>query len=145
MLYLMLKLFIFLLFFTFHFSLFTLPVPTYATDLTPTCTGDQCTSAGGESCANNGVKTGLGCVSTQPKDLIALGVRFASGIGGGIALLIMIAGSFKMMTSAGNIEKLREGRSQFSSAAIGLVFIIMAVVLLQILGVDILNLPGFTR
>lgn len=119
--------------------------PSHAADLTPTCTGDQCTSAGGQSCSNNGIKTSLGCISTQPKDLVALAVRFASGIGGVIALLLMISGAFKMITSAGDIEKLREGRSQFTAAAIGLLFIILAVTILQILGVDILNLPGFSR
>jgi hypothetical protein len=116
-----------------------------AASISPTCTGAECTTAGGEGCSGGGVKTTLGCVSAQPKDLFSLAVRLASGIGGAVALLLMISGAFKMLTSGGNSIMVREGRNQFISAAIGLVFTILAVALLQIIGVDILNLPGFSR
>jgi hypothetical protein len=49
-----------------------------------------------------------------------------------------------MITSGGNAETLKKGREQFVSAVIGLLFVIFAVLLMQIVGVDILGLPGFS-
>ncbi|MBI4037061.1 hypothetical protein HY385_01415 [Candidatus Daviesbacteria bacterium] len=111
--------------------------------------GDQnCSSAAGDFCdppANTQLRTALGCISTKPTDFIQTLLKFAIGIGGGIALLLMIAGAFQMMTSGGNPESLKKGTAQITSAAIGLLFIIFSVMLLQIIGVDILNLPGFGK
>lgn len=90
-----------------------------------------------------GIQTAIGCIPTEPTQFILAVSRLATGVGGGIALLLMIAGSFKMMTSAGNPDALKEGSEQISSAIIGLLFIIFAVLLLKVIGVDILNLPGF--
>ncbi len=92
-----------------------------------------------------GVKTAIGCVPTQPKELVAGLIRVAAAAGGGIALLLMIFGAFKMITSAGNADSLKGGRDQFTAAIVGLLFITFSVLLLQFIGVDILNLPGFTR
>ncbi|MBI2596395.1 hypothetical protein HYW46_06740 [Candidatus Daviesbacteria bacterium] len=94
---------------------------------------------------NLGVYTAIGCIPTEPSALITKLLTFAAGGAGGIALLLMIFGAFRMTTSAGNPESLKAGQEQFSSAVIGLLFIIFAVLLLQIIGVDILGLPGFTK
>lgn len=67
------------------------------------------------------------------------------GIGGGAAFLMMILGAFQMLTSAGNPEALQAGRDRLQSAIIGLLFVIFAVLLMQIIGFDILGLPGFAR
>lgn len=93
----------------------------------------------------SGVKTAIGCVPTRPNDFIKGLLRFAMGIGGGIALLLMIFGALQMITSAGSPESLKKGQEQFTSAIIGLLFIIFSVLLLQIIGADILGIPGFTR
>ena len=50
-----------------------------------------------------------------------------------------------MITSQGNPETVKKGQDQFSSAVIGLLFIIFSVLLLQFIGVDILSLPGFGK
>lgn len=115
---------------------------------------NQCAASAGKRCltsngtpddAGDGILTALGCIPTQPQPLIKALLRFSAGAGGGIALLLMVFGSFRMMTSAGNPESVKKGQDQFSSAIIGLLFIIFSVLLLQIIGVDILNLPGFSR
>lgn len=91
------------------------------------------------------IKTAIGCIHTNPADLVADVLKFALGIGGGLAFLMMLLGAFQMLTSAGNPETLAAGKDRLTSAIIGLLFIIFAVLLLQIIGMDILGIPGFGR
>ncbi|MCL5784440.1 MAG: pilin [Patescibacteria group bacterium] len=116
--------------------------------------GNACTSAGGETCnpstgqkvaSGTGVLTAIGCVPTDPVELVKGVSKFIAGAGGGVALLLMIFGAVEMITSGGSPEGVKAGRERFTSAAIGLLFIILSVTLLQIIGVDILNLPGFGK
>lgn len=107
------------------------PTPTSTPTATPTLTPAK------------PVDTVLGSVPTDPVQLIQKLLTFATGIGGGVALLLMISGAFQMITSAGNAEAVKKGQEQFSSAVMGLLFIIFSVILLQIIGVNILSIPGF--
>lgn len=110
--------------------------------------GPNCTSGAGQSCgslSNPGISTAIGCIHTKPAELVKDIMTFLLGSGGGVAFLMMVFGAFQMMTSSGNPETLNAGRSRLTSAVIGLLFIIFAVLFLQIIGVDILNLPGFER
>jgi hypothetical protein len=91
-----------------------------------------------------GVLTAIGCVPTEPKALIQGLVKIAVGAGGGIALLLMVWGAFQMITSAGNPETLKKGKDTFTSAIVGLLFAIFSILILQIIGVQILAIPGFT-
>lgn len=109
-----------------------------------------CASAGGLDCPGEtktkpAIKTAIGCIHTNPADLIADVLKFALGIGGGLAFLMMLLGAFQMLTSAGNPDTLAAGKDRLTSAVIGLLFVIFAVLLLQIIGVDILGIPGFGR
>lgn len=109
------------------------------------CVGKS--SSSGEKCdyqGKQGIKTAIGCVPTDPSMLIAGTIRYISGFAGGIALLMMVFGSLRMLTSAGNADSLKNGREQFVSAIVGLLFVLFSVLLLQIIGVDILGLPGWT-
>jgi len=111
-----------------------------------TCTGSNCTKAGGELCDNNeGIQTAIGCVHTEPQKLIKDIFTLSLGIGGGIAFLLMVWGAFEMITSAGNPDTLKAGKERFMNAIIGILFIVFSSLLLQIIGVDILNIPGFTK
>jgi hypothetical protein len=104
----------------------------------------NCTSAAGKFCkSGEELKTAIGCIPTDPQGLVMAVLKIVLGISGALALLFMIFGSFRMITSAGSPEALKAGKDQFSSAVIGLLFIIFSVLLLQILGADILNIPGF--
>lgn len=113
----------------------------------PTCTsakGVGCeTSSGNVVDKGNGVMTAIGCVPTEPKALIESILRFGTLAAGGVAFLIMIIASLQMITAEGNPEILKNARDKFYSAIIGLLLIIFAVLLMQVIGVDILGLPGF--
>jgi hypothetical protein len=107
----------------------------------------RCANASGEYCdaEQKYLKTAIGCIPTDPGLLVGGALKYIMGFAGGAALLMMIFGSFQMMTSGGNAENIKKGREQFVSAVIGLLFIIFSVLLLQIIGVDILGLPGFSK
>lgn len=92
-----------------------------------------------------GVDTSIGCIPTQPSTLVKSLVRFTTGIGGGISLLLMIYGAMLWITSGGNPDNMKKAQDQFTNAAIGLLFIIFSIMILKIIGVDILQIPGFTK
>lgn len=66
-------------------------------------------------------------------------------LSGGIAVILIIVSGYRLMGSQGNPEKIQAAREQLTSAIIGLLFIIFSVAILQIIGVDILRLPGINR
>lgn len=101
--------------------------------------------ATGEFCdeSKGTIKTAIGCISTDPVGLVKDFFKLAVGIGGGIALLLMIAGAFQMIASAGNPESIKEGKERFTNAIIGLLFVVFSILLLRIIGVDILGLGQF--
>lgn len=113
------------------------------------CVGPGCTLGGGKSISGCGtdqdpaISTAIGCIRTSPAGLTQDFLRFVIGIGGGLAFLMMLLGAFQMLTSAGNPEILNAGRQRLTNAIIGLLFIIFAILLLQIIGAGILNIPGF--
>lgn len=107
-----------------------------------------CASSGGIPCGtpdNPAVSTAIGCIHTNPAEFAKDILKFAIGIGGGLAFLMMILGAFQMLTSQGNPETLNAGKQRLTSAIIGLLIVIFAVLLLQIIGFGILNLPGFGK
>lgn len=109
------------------------------------CVGSECAkSEGGTRCDEGAISTAIGCIHTSPVGFTKDFLRFMLGIGGGLAFLMMLLGAFQMITSAGNPDTLNAARERMTSAVIGLLFIIFAVLLLQIIGVGILNIPGFT-
>lgn len=111
--------------------------------------GNPCTGSSNTLCTpsigGDGVRTALGCLPTDPKNLVSQLLQYALGAAGGVALLLMGFGALQIITSQGNAEALKNGQGRFTSAIIGLLFIIFSVFLLQVIGVDILNLPGFKR
>lgn len=110
-------------------------------------TSPECSKGGGEPCDPDdkrgpGFKTAIGCIHTNPTELVKDFMKFGVGIGGGLAFLMMLLGAFQMLTSAGNPETLNAGKDRLTSAVIGLLFVIFSVLLLKIIGVDILGLGG---
>ena len=59
--------------------------------------------------------------------------------------LIIIYSGYVLATSQGNKEKIAAARETLTSAILGLLFIIFSIVILEIIGVDILRIPGLTR
>lgn len=107
-------------------------VPTSPTSPTTTPPG---VSSGGIS--------SIGPIPTKPAAFVQAILKLGVGIVGGLAFLLLLFGSFRVLTSAGSPEALNEGREIIVSAIAGLIFVIFSVVLLKIIGVDILQIPDF--
>ena len=86
--------------------------------------------------------TAVGCIGGGNGDIASL-LDIGTGAGGGIAFLLILFGGFQILTSAGNPDKLNEGRELISAAIAGLLMIIFSVFLLRIIGINILGLPTF--
>lgn len=64
-------------------------------------------------------------------------------ISGAIILFIVVRSGYILMISQGNAEKIKEAQDRLTSAAVGLLFLIFSLVVLEVIGVDILKIPGF--
>lgn len=100
-----------------------------------------CAEFKGEKCV--AVDTAIGKISTEPQGFVRSIFSLVLGLSGGIALILIMISGYKMMSSGGNPEATKAATEQLTSAVIGLLFIIFAFVILQIVGVDILKIPGF--
>lgn len=92
-----------------------------------------------------GVDTAIGIISTEPGGFVKSIFSLVLGLAGGIALILIIIGGYRVMASAGNPEAMQAAREQLISAVVGLLFIIFSLVILEIIGVDILRIPGFSK
>lgn len=59
-----------------------------------------------------------------------------------VAFILAGFGAVRIVTSAGNPSGINAGRDMIISAISGLLFIVFAVTILEIIGANILNLPG---
>ncbi|MFC1711011.1 hypothetical protein ACFLZ1_00335 [Patescibacteria group bacterium] len=91
-----------------------------------------------------GIETALGCFPTSPKGILGWFLKWALMFAGGIAFLLMLWGAFQIIMSSGDPEKIKKGQETLFSALAGLLMIIFAVFILRLLGVTILQIPGWT-
>lgn len=92
-----------------------------------------------------GIQSAIGCIPTGDlKDFLGFILKFVFGITGGIILIMLIITSYNILTSAGNPEKVQASKENLVSILSGLILIAFSLILLQTIGVTILQLPGFT-
>lgn len=89
---------------------------------------------------SNTVRTAFGAIPRDPVQLATVVLRIALGLGGGLAFLLMVYGSFRLIFSAGNPEGVQQGREILTAAIIGLLVIIFSTFILQLIGISILGL-----
>lgn len=89
------------------------------------------------------IDTGLITFNTDPAGLIKSLFGLILSLAGGIALLLIIYSGYRLMTSQGDPEKVKGAKETITSAIVGLLFIIFSFVILEIIGINILNIPGF--
>lgn len=98
-----------------------------------------------EGCTNKEeINTAIGCIPFGDTNaFVGFILRWAIGVGGGIAFLLIIMATFQIMSSSGDPERLKGGQELLTSAIAGLIMLIFSVFILKVIGVDILKLPGF--
>lgn len=87
-----------------------------------------------------GIKTAIGCLPTYPTIFVRRIYFIFLGIGGGIAFLLMIIGAVFVLSSQGQPERVQRGKEVFIGALIGLLMMIFATFLFELIGVDVLGL-----
>lgn len=90
-----------------------------------------------------GIWTAIGCIPSNPQSIIQTIIVIGLALGGGIVLIMILAGSFMLSVSQGDPNKTKEAKEMITSAIIGLLFVIFSVTILQFIGVSILHIPGF--
>lgn len=116
-------------------------VDTSAPTATPTIS--TCIPGTGNSGNCGSIDTVFGDFSGNPGSLATIFYDFALGIAGGVALIMMIYASFKMISSKGDPDALQGGKQLFTSAVIGLLVIIFAAFIIRIIGSG-LGIPGIS-
>lgn len=112
--------------------LFTVPQSTYAQTCDPL----------GQP-AGSGIDTAVGCIPVGDMNgFLGFILKWAIGVGGGIAFLLIAYASFMIMTSSGVPDRIKAGQELLTSALAGLIMLIFSVFILQLIGVRILNIPG---
>lgn len=119
--------------------------PGYTCDKTNTLSGICTTAPANEWRGCPAVITALGPIPTAPECLVKWVLTYAILMGGGIAFLLSLWGAITIILASGNPEKINEGKEIITSAITGLLFIILSIFLLRLIGVDILQLPGFAK
>jgi len=113
------------------------------------CGSEPCVpgcGCGTDACQQNAgpIQTAIGPIDpSNLQGFIQQLLNLALGVAGGIAFLLMLFGAFQIMTSSGNPEKMKSGSELITSALAGLLFIIFSIFLLKLIGVKILDIPGF--
>ena len=78
-------------------------------------------------------ETGLNCTKVTLNQLIIKVIRWILAITLAVDVLFMIIGGFLYITSAGNEERAKKGRTTVINAIIGLVIIILAYVIANVI------------
>ncbi|OGH11907.1 MAG: hypothetical protein A2857_02280 [Candidatus Levybacteria bacterium RIFCSPHIGHO2_01_FULL_36_15] len=88
-------------------------------------------------------QTALGTFKTgQPESTVKTIYSIILAIAGAIITLLLLYAGYLLMTSAGDKQKIQAARELVIAAITGLLFIIFAFVIFQVLARDILHIPG---
>ncbi len=103
------------------------------------------TSIQGSCPSDKYISTAIGCINVLggQNEFLGAVLKWAVGIGGGIAFLLIVYAGFMIMTSAGNPERLKAGQELLTSAISGLILLIFSIFILRFIGIDILGLNQF--
>lgn len=108
------------------------------------------TGAASASPNAGGINTAIGCIpfadsSGNPATqlFVTFLLRWGMGIAGGVALILIVYAGILILTSGGNPQKLTAGKELLTAAITGLLLLVFGAFVLDFIGVNILNIPGF--
>jgi len=98
-----------------------------------------CTTTDGQQ----GINTAVGCIATTTNiQFLTFVLPWALGVAGGTSFILFIVSAVMFSTSAGDPQRIKSAKQLFWSALTGLIMIIFSVYLLNLIGLQILRLPG---
>lgn len=89
--------------------------------------------------------TAIGSFGVEPVKFIMTLGRWLLALGAVAAFLYIIYAGYTFVVSRGDKEKVGHAREILISAVTGLIFLVLSITILEIIGVDILHIPGFDR
>ncbi len=105
---------------------------------------DRCIQCiGGDELGRAGIWTAVGCIPREPEKIVNSLLRLGLGMGGGFALIIILASGFVLSVSQGEPKRIEDAKQWLTSALVGMLFIIFSVTLLHFIGYSIFKIPGF--
>ncbi|MFW5720038.1 MAG: hypothetical protein ACOCXT_03370 [Candidatus Dojkabacteria bacterium] len=90
-----------------------------------------------------GTDTFFGCLPNSVNGAVAFAVRLASGVAGGLTVLVIIINLIKMMASSTNPDAVAAARKKLTSAIITLFGLFLSLTLISILGLQIIPLGDY--
>lgn len=97
------------------------------------------------ACLSTETSTDLGCIPNDPVGFVGKFYSIGLSLIGGVAVLFIIYGGYTLLTSRGNPAQINKGKSYIFYAIAGLLLAIFGYVFVQIIAVDILKIPGFSK
>lgn len=94
---------------------------------------------GKNPCEDGTCPTALGNIPTEINAFSSTFLRIAIGLAGGIALILMVIGAIRVLTSSGDPKGVGAGRDMIIAAVAGLLFLIFSVLILRLIGISILS------
>jgi len=94
---------------------------------------------------NGNTYTAFGCMPADVGSLVNIIISICIGLGGVVALIMMIIGGYKIMTNPGDAEEIGDGKGYITRAILGLLLIIFCVIILKIIGIDVLGINALTN
>ena len=91
------------------------------------------------------ISTGIGPISTDPFQFVKSALSILLSVSGGITVIFIIVSGYQLMISRGNPEAIKEAQEKLTAAIVGFLFIIFSLVILEVIGVNILHIPGFSK
>ncbi|MCL2110259.1 hypothetical protein FWH30_01615 [Microgenomates group bacterium] len=93
--------------------------------------------------ARGGYWSAVGCVPTETVELAAYMVRIAMGLAGVILTAQIIIGAVQIIFASGDAGAMTAAKKRITNSLIAIGFMIFGIAILQIVGVQILRIPGF--
>lgn len=104
----------------------------------------KCQECAGDIHGNpEGLWTAVGCISTNPTEMIKQGVFIGISIAGGVGMISIIIAGFLYSISTGDPKRTTQAKELMTSALIGLLFIVFSVTILRFIAGDLMHIPGF--
>jgi hypothetical protein len=97
-------------------------------------------------CIDNICETAIGAIdTTSPSTLVRDALEKVIAVASIIGFLMLLYSGYLILLSRGDSEKITQGRDILTSTITGIIFLILSIGILEIIGVDILHIPGFRR